>query len=257
MASFDAQLADVRSYLADLRAAGRPVRDFASASSVIGAAGELPVRVGPGASAGVILRSDTHVELGNPQMGSCGIVLWTADAATIADGRVTLVGPDIPESSGGSLPFAQILFVGGRELGAGDYPAISQAQYVGDRIEGYMVRSSARSVWARVSKEAVEKGFDFACLGRALIGLYKSSLPKVEVIEVAFVTSASADVKGLESIATAAHQVGLEMVNAHWKARGYELDCSLDCKACHDKDVCDDVREVIAATMRKERAEHV
>jgi hypothetical protein len=258
MASFEAQLANVRSYVGDLRAAGRLVRDVVSASPASGStAAALPVRVGPGASPGVILRGDTHVELGNPQRGSCGVVLWTTDTGQIVDGRVTLVGPDVPESSEGSLPFGQIIVVGGTELSPADYPAISQAQYVGDQIEGYMVRSSARSVWARVSKSAAAKGFDFACLGRALMALYKTSSPKVQAMEITFVTSDPLDVKKLESIAVEAHQVGLEMVTAHWKARGYELDCNLDCKGCHDKDVCDDVRKVIAATMRKEKAAHV
>lgn len=257
MATFDAQLAQVRAYLAELRAAGRSVRDVASAGSASWPAHELPVRVGPGASSGVILRGDTHVELGNPHMGSCGMVLWTTDTSAVDDGRVSLVGPDISEAAGSGLPFGQVLVVAGKDLSPDDYPAIGQAQYVGDQIEGYMVRSSARSVWARVSKAAAAKGFDFACLGRALIGLYKASLPKVEAMEAVFVTSDPIDVKRLEGIATDAHQAGLEMVNAHWKARGYELDCDLDCKACHDKDVCDDVRKVIAAKMRKERAAHV
>lgn len=257
MATFDRQLAGVQAYLADLRALGCPVRDFFSSSSTADALANMPVRVGPGASRGVILRSDTHVELGNPQLASCGMVLWTTQMSSIVDGRVSLIGPDIPESPGASLPFAQIVIVGGPNLGPDDYPAISQAQHVGDQIEGYMVRSSSRSVWARVSKDAVARGFDFACLGRALIALYKASLPKVETIEVAFVTSNTADVRGLEAIATDVHNVGVEMVNAHWKARGYELDCDLDCRACHDKKVCDDIRKVIAAKVRKERAAHV
>lgn len=255
MATFDAQLANVRAYLDELRHAHRPVRELASA--VAGVTATLPIRVGPGSSGGVILRGDTQVELGNPQLGSCGIVLWTTDTGAVEDGRILLVGPNITESPDAGLPFGQILMVAGRDLTADDYPAIGQAQYVGDQIEGYMVRSSARSVWARVSKAVAAKGFDFECLGRALFSLYKAALPRVEAMEIAFVTSSSEDVRKLAKIAADAHQVGIEMVNEHWKARGYELDCNLDCRACHDKEVCDDVRKVIAAKLRKERAAHV
>ena len=34
----------------------------------------------------------------------------------------------------------------------------------------------------------------------------------------------------------------------NWKARGYDLDCDLDCELLPDKDVCDEIRDVIAAT---------
>ena len=215
------------------------------------------MRIGPGANAGVILRSDTYVELGNPAVGSCGIVLWATDVSSVNDGRVSLIGPDIPEAPGGSLPFGQILIVAGRDLAPGDYPAIGQAQHGGDQIEGFMVRSSSRSVWARVSKDVASKGFDFACLGRALIAIYKSSLPKIDAMEVVFVTSDASDIRALEAIAAEVREVGVEMLNAHWKSRGYELDCTLDCRACHEKEVCDDIRKVIAAKLRKERTVHV
>jgi len=259
MEGYDLQLAAVRSYLAALRASGRKVRELSAPGAHRVPAAGAAIRVGPGAGPGVILRSETHVELGNPQVGSCGVVLWTTDCSSIVDGRVVLVGPDIPEAQppGASWPFGQILMVGGRTLGPDDHPAISQAQHVGDRIEGYMVRSSARSVWARVSKGAAAKGLDFACLGRALIGLYRSSLAAVEAVEVAFVTADAAAVRSLEPIAAEVREAGVEMVGAHWKARGYDLDCNLDCRACHDKDVCDDIRKLIAARMRKERAAHV
>ncbi len=73
----------------------------------------LPVSVGPKASSGIILRGDTFVELGNPDIGSSAFVLWTDKTTLIRDGSITLIGPDIPESAGASLPFGQVLMVGG------------------------------------------------------------------------------------------------------------------------------------------------
>ena len=105
-----------------------------------------------------------------------------------------------------------------------------------------------------MSKDAAAKGFCFEVLGRSLMAIYKSSLPKVEAMEIVFVTSSKADVLRLNDIATEVREIGADIVKEHWKARGYDLDCDLDCRSCHDKDVCDDVRKIIAARIRNERA---
>jgi CO dehydrogenase/acetyl-CoA synthase beta subunit len=253
MPTFDAQIRRVAEYVEALREIGRPTKVVALASSVGALTEGLPVRVGPGANPKIILRSDTFVELGNPGAGSCALVLWTDTPALISDGRMTLIGPDVLQAAGTSLPFGQVVLVGGSKLSAAEHLAIGQTQYVGDQIEGYMVRSSSRSIWSRVSKDAAAKGFCFETLARAVMAIYRTSLAKVEAVEVVFVTSGRDDVLRLNDIATEVRDLGTEIVQEHWKARGYDLTCDLDCRSCHDKDVCDDVRKVIAARLRRER----
>jgi len=70
---------------------------------------------------------------------------------------------------------------------------------------------------------------------------------------VVFVTTAREDVLALNEIAREVQEVGTKLVKEHWKARGYDLDCDLDCRSCSEKAVCDDIRKVIAAKVRKER----
>ncbi len=253
MLTFDAQVRRVAEYVETMRVLGRPTRELALPSSVEGLKERLPVRVGAGANSKIILRSDTFIELGNPEAGSCAFVLWTGTASLIRDGTVTLIGPDVREAPGSSLPFAQIVLVGGKDLGAEEHQAIGQAQYVADQIEGYMVRSSSRNIWSRVSKDAAARGFCFDVLGRSLMAVYKSTVPKVQAMEIVFVTSSKEDVLQLDDIAREVREVGAEIVKEHWKARGYDLDCDLDCRSCHDKDTCDDIRKVIATRLRKER----
>jgi CO dehydrogenase/acetyl-CoA synthase beta subunit len=253
MRTFDAHVQRVADYIATMRALGRPTTEFALPCSVDDLTAGLPIRVGPGANPTIILRSDMFIELGSPAAGSCALVLWTDTPSLISDGRLTLIGPDMREAAGASLPFGQIILVGGTGLNADAHLALGQAQHVADQIEGYMVKSSSRSIWSRVSKEAAAKGFDFAVLGRSLMAIYRASVPSVQAMEVVFVTSGKDDVLRLNALASEVRDIGAEIVKEHWKARGYDLDCDLDCRSCHDKDVCDDIRKVIAARLRKKR----
>jgi CO dehydrogenase/acetyl-CoA synthase beta subunit len=253
MATFDSYLENVARQVEELRSRGRPVKEFACPTSAGELTRDLPIRVGPRANPGIILRGDTFVELGSPEAGSCGLVLWTDDPSLVSDGKITLIGPDIPESAGSSLPFGQVLLVGGAQLSVEEHQSVGQAQYVADQIEGYMIKSSSRNLWGRVSKEVGTRGFCFEFLGRAMMAIYKSTLPKVEAVEVLFVTSAKEDVLALNEIAREVHEIGTKLVKEHWKARGYDLDCDLNCTSCSEKAVCDDIRKVLAARTRKER----
>ncbi len=250
MAAFDDPLQKVADYLAGLKAEGRDAKEFLGTGDTEEVAAGLPVSVGPGANPGIVLRSDTFVELGSPQAGSCASLLWTDDASRVSDGRITLTGPDISESEGQSLPFGQVLIVGGSALGPEQHPSLEQAQYVADQIEGYMVKTASRNMWGRVSKGAAAKGFRFETLGRALIVLMRRAVPEVEAVEVHFVTSTKEDVLALAPIAAQVREIADDVVKEHWKARGYDLDCDLSCASCDDKGVCDDIRDVLG-TIKK------
>ena len=56
-------------------------------------------------------------------------------------------------------------------------------------------------MWSRVSKNAAEKGFCFETLGRALMAIFKSDMPKVQAVEILFVTSSKEDLEQLDNIA--------------------------------------------------------
>lgn len=231
------------------------VREFDCPSDVDGLGKNLPVQVGLGVNPNIILRSDTFLELGNPAEGSTAFLLWTDDPATINDGKVTLVGPDVPESDGGSLPFGQVLMMGGVNLDNEIQEKIEEFQHISDHLEGYMVRSSSQNIWGRVSKDVAAKGFAMETLGRALMITMKTNVPEVESMEVIFVTSNKEDVKQLGDIAAEVDGVRKEIIKEVWKARGYDLDCDLDCNSCDSKVTCDDIRDIIRSRKEKEKAE--
>jgi CO dehydrogenase/acetyl-CoA synthase beta subunit len=253
MSAFDRYIVEVLGFSESMQRRGCEFKRFDCPEPPEALRETLPIAIGPGANPGIILRGDTFLELGNPTAGSCAYLLWTDEPSLIRDGRITLFGPDIPESGGASLPFGQVLMLAGEGLLPKDHERLQQVPIVGDQIEGYMVRSAAENVWSRVSKGAAARGFDFEVLGKSLLSLAKSGAEGITAMEILFVTSSKDDVNELSSVASGSKSVGSEILKETWKARGYDVDCDFDCASCSDSDVCDDIRDVIATIKKKAR----
>ncbi len=245
MTVFDLYVGKVAGYVECLRAKGREVRTFQAPVSSARLSQKLPFRVGPGANPGIILRGDTRVELGNPEVGSASLMLLTDSPATLKDGRITLIGPDIPESAGASLPFGQVLMLGGAQLADQDAEALQQVQFVGDQIEGYMMRGVSRRIWSRVSTEAVAKGMCFNLLGQALMAVCRSASPKLEAMEIIFVTSGKEDLEPLAGWSVQLQKIAREITKENWRIKGYDIDCASNCGTCQDQVVCGEIKEVL------------
>jgi len=233
VAIFDVYVKKLAEYVGEMRGKGRQVREIDCPTTIGKLLEGLPVRVGPQASSGLILRGDTFAELGNPATGSCAFLLWTDNPSLIRDGKITLIV----------------------DLGEKEHEALEQNQYVGDQIEGYMIRSVSQLLWSRVSKDAAEKGFCFETLGRALMAIFKSEVPKVQAVEIVFVTSVKEDLQPLDDISTQVREIAKNIVLENWEAKGINLlECTFgwDCNSCPDKPVCDNIRELV--TVRKKRA---
>jgi len=254
MGVFDVYIEQVAAYAHGLRKRGTHVRDFVCREPPGDIPKALPVRVGPGANPGIILRSETFLELGNPLEGSVALVLWTDNPSIVQAGTITLIGPDIPDACGARLPFGQILVLAGAGLTETQHESLLQLQYVADQIEGYMIKSAPDRVWSRVSREAALKGFDFHTLGKALMSIFRSAEPRLESMQVLFITSGKQDVQGLEPIARQVKKISKEILKETWKIRGYDIDCTLDCSSCGDRRVCDDIREVLATVKKPDVA---
>jgi CO dehydrogenase/acetyl-CoA synthase beta subunit len=251
MAAFDECIKKTAGYVAKMRDAGRQVREL----SCIDHSRPLPFRVGTGAASCIVLKSDTFLELGSPTAGSCAFVLYSNRTSLVRNGRVRLIGPDVQESQSSTLSFGQVIIAGGETLTDGDYQSLIQSQYIGDKIEGYMVKSMPGHIWGRISNEVGQKGFGFEFLGRALMKLVKTQIPKVTAAEVLFVTSDKADVRLLCDIELHVRKIAGHIKNRMWKQRGIDIsDCAFggDCGSCKDKSVCDKIRQ---ARHDREKAE--
>jgi len=254
MSVFDEDIAQVLKIIAKLTEKGLQTREYLCGELSAKMGKDLPIQVGPTANPGIILRGNTFVELGNPSAGSVSLILWTDNPVLIPENKITLFGPDIQDSSGASLPFAQIIMAGGEKFRAKDHEKLAMAPHVSDQIEGYMVRSSSINLWSRVSKEAAQKGFSFEILGKALFTLFLSSIPYTQAMEIVFVTSSKEDVLQFNDISKKVKDLSQEIVKETWKAKGYDLDCDYNCESCMDQATCDSIREVIAAHRKKQEA---
>lgn len=247
MSVFNPYISQITKYIEQLRKKGLPVKQINCPVSPNQLVAGLPIKIGAKSSSGVILRSDTFVELGSPDAGSAAFFLWTENTSKLKDCRITLIGPDIPESEGASLPFGQVLIIGGTGLDVSDHGDLERIQHVGDQIEGYMIKSVPQRTWSRISRGSADKGFNFEMLGRALIHIYKSTAPKIEAMEVIFVTTSRDDVEALGKIGEQVRKISDNITKETWKARGYDIECFSvwDCDSCPDSSVCKEIKEMI------------
>jgi len=247
MSLFDPYITKVSQYTADLRRKGRKVHEFDCSKSIEDLLSGLPVRVGPKAGSELVLRGDTFLELGNPDVGSASFLLWADDPSLVKSGRITLIGPDVPESEGASLPFGQVIIVAGKKLSGDKHEQIERTQYVSDQIEGYMLKSMSRQIWSRISKDAAGKGFSFETLGKALMAISKSSVPDIEAVEVLFVTTSKEDLQPLEEMGEQIREISKNVTKDIWKSKGYDIECFslVDCNACENREVCDEIKDIV------------
>jgi len=253
MSVFNPYISEITKYVEQLRKKGLQVKQIKCPVSPDQLLAGLPIKVGPKSSGGVILRSDTFVELGNPDAGSAAFFLWTDDISMLRDCRITLIGPDISECEGLSLPFGQVLIIGGTGLNVSGHGDLERMQHVGDQIEGYMIKNVPQRTWSRVSREAADKGFNFEMLGKALIYIYKSAVPKIEAMEVLFVTSSKEDLEPLDKIGEQVREISYNITKETWKAKGYDIECfsAYDCESCPDSAACSEIKEMINVRKKK------
>jgi CO dehydrogenase/acetyl-CoA synthase beta subunit len=247
MAIFDAYIEQTDRYVEEMRTRGRLVRELSRTSSPADISATLPFRIGSGASPGIVMKSDTFLELGSPAAGSCAFALSSDHPALIRDGRVRLIGPDVTEAPLATLSFGQVIMAAGETVADEDYQALVQSQYIGDQVEGYMVKSAPGHIWTRVSRDVAQKGFCFELLGMALITLVKARLPNVTAAEVLFVTSGKADVQSLGEIGARVNDLGREIRARLWQGRGIDLaGCAFGghCGTCEDKSVCQEINNI-------------
>ena len=147
-----------------------------------------------------------------------------------------------------SLPFGQVLIIGGTGMKEEHQIVLEWNQYISDRIEGYMIRTIPQRMWSRVSQEAVAKGFTFETLGRALMAIVRSELPIVEAMEILFLTSSREDVEELAGTAVQVKKIAREIKIEQFAIEDdgdYVCTSGTDCSVCQDQVICDSIREVI------------
>ena len=217
----------------------KTIRDFRSfLDDLPGKKIDLPVKPWPaGGPRNIVLSDDVGVELGNPQDTSLACVLWSSDIKAINDGAFTLVGPDLAESAGKTLPFGKVVLVGVEGFNEDNiYERCMELDHLryGIDLDGFMLRavSQHQREWCRISRAALKRGFSAGHLAAVLMKMLKN-ISYVRSAEIVFLTSSAADIKKLREIVNPA----VRLIAAMDKMAG-EMD--FDCDTCEYDDVCDE-----------------
>ena len=245
MNALDAYVARLREYESELVSRGRDQRIWFQDSP-------RPPRKSSGQGASpLILKENTAVELGGPRTVGTSFILCTEDPDQVFDGRIMLIGPDVPElreSGGRGVPFGQVVLAAGPGVAAGTYVELERELHVATRIRGYMVRGGGDRIWARVSAEACDAGFSFRVLGGEIISHVCGTLAEIEAAEVLFVTSSLDDVANLERIGSQVRKLSHDLRRQRLKlvAVGiYECEAAVSCEVCPDSPVCAEIRQIL------------
>ena len=156
---------------------------------------DIPVDVGPVYEGERIRANQMYVELGGPKIEKHFELVRCRAAKDIKDGSVTLHGPDITDMEEGSRhPIGLFVEVAGPELEE-DLEAVFERRIheFCNFVNGIMHLNQRYTNWMRISKTAVEKGFNsLKMLGTVLIRLYKAELPIIEQAQVTIYTDPKA-----------------------------------------------------------------
>ena len=162
---------------------------------------DLPVDIGPVYEGERIRANQMYVELGGPKVEKHFELVRVVSPKEIKDGSVTLHGPDITDMEEGSRhPIGIFVEVAGPELEE-DLEAVFERRVheFCNFVNGIMHLNQRYTNWMRISKGAVEKGFNsLKMLGTVLIRLFKAELPIIEQAQVTIYTDPKAIEKPYE-----------------------------------------------------------
>jgi len=154
---------------------------------------EFPVDVGPVYEGERIRGNQMYVELGGPKIDKHFELVRVRKPSEIEDDKVILVGPNISDMKEGErYPIGIFVEVAGPQLEE-DLEAVFERRIheFCNFIEGVMHLNQRYTNWMRISKKAVEKGFnDFQMMGTILIRLFKAELNIIEQAQVTIITDA-------------------------------------------------------------------
>lgn len=129
----------------------------------------VPVAYGPAFEGERVRGDDIFLECGGGRTDMVELVT-SANMNDIEDGVVKVVGPELKDMEAGSrLPMAIHVEVAGRKMEP-DYEPILERQihHLINYAQGIMHIGQRDIAWIRVSKKAIEKGFEFAHIGKIL-----------------------------------------------------------------------------------------
>lgn len=245
-------LREIQTAIADLESDVHRVRQFSASPQPVAADAEkLKQSV-------IVLKSETQLELGGPVKGSSKLVLCVDSPAMIRDGEISVIGPDIFESTESSVSLAQLIVASLSENDPSTVLKLAQYASPPGLLDGCMVRDNGDKIWYRISKTAYSQGISFQKIGSAVLGQLKRDIPAVNSACMIFAVSDPKLTDRFSVPVFSAHKAYKELKREIWQTRGVDITaCSAShCGACKSHDLCDKVRD-IEKDYRKEVKQNV
>jgi acetyl-CoA synthase len=133
----------------------------------------IPVSYGPAFEGERVRGEDIYLEMGGGRTVAVELTT-TKGMEEVEDGKVELFGPNIRDVSAGSrLHFAMVAEVAGRSFQEDFEPILErQNHHLINQAQGVMHIGQRDIAWIRISKQAVEKGFQLEDLGKIIHAKY-------------------------------------------------------------------------------------
>ncbi len=152
---------------------------------------EIPVEIGLVHEGERIRKSNMHCELGGPGIKEKFELVRVCQAETIVHGKISIIGPDLPDiPASSSQPFAILVEIAGEGLDSDIEGVLERRihEYC-NYIQGFMHLNQRYDIWCRLSTQAWNKGFrTLRYIGEVLIALLCSELPLIKSAQVTFFT---------------------------------------------------------------------
>jgi acetyl-CoA synthase len=174
---------------------------------------DIPCAFGPAYEGERVRGADLFCQTGGGKT-QCTEYLKIAEMSEIEDGKVIVIGPDIPDMKEGStFPLGIFMQVAGREFQEDFEPILErQTHHLINYIQGVMHIGQRDIAWVRISKAAVEKGFTLKDIGVVLHAKFHQDFNKIlDKVQVTLYTKKE-DVDKLTAQARAAYKTRDERV---------------------------------------------
>jgi acetyl-CoA synthase len=168
---------------------------------------DIPCAFGPAYEGERVRGADLFCQTGGGKT-QCTEYLKLAEMNEIEDGKVTVIGPDIPDMKEGStFPLGIFMQVAGREFQEDFEPILErQTHHLINYIQGIMHIGQRDIAWVRISKVAVDKGFTLKDIGVVLHAKFHQDFNKIlDKVQVTLYTKKE-DVDKLTATARAAYK---------------------------------------------------
>jgi acetyl-CoA decarbonylase/synthase complex subunit beta len=155
----------------------------------------IPVEVGLVYEGERVRKNDMQVELGGPDEKEKFEIVRVLPTDRIADGAITIVGPDLfSMEEGKHYPLGILVEICGAKIEPDLEGVVERRihEYC-NYIEGFMHLNQRYDIWVRLSKKSYKKGLtSFRMIGEVMQELFRNELPIIEKIQISFITDPEA-----------------------------------------------------------------